>query len=364
MDTIQKLNFRAKAGIKDAKEELESRIDDKLLLSLKGINGEDIYLTGVSELEKRILDIKKLYKKVPQTRKVSTSILLEAHSSATIEGAHTTVERVKQCIDNPTTKDEKMVVNAIKASKYAYDNKITSDNIRFLWELVVEDVCENESKKGKLYRIGMVYIGDGTRIVHTPQKSELIEESINNAFNFFKTSKLDGIIKAFIFHFYFVYIHPFCDGNGRMARIINNSQLYHFGLKKMKHLPISTFIDANRSGYYKTITECEKFVLKNEEWLDISPFVSYMIDVFEQCIMNAILSTNLLTKNETLLLDKMNKNGKNSEITVKRTMKILKLSKSACRNILNSLVDKGYLKIDKSKKEYMYILLTSYNKLN
>lgn len=168
MDTIEKLQYRVKAGIVSAKEELDMRLKNKILLPLQGINNEKIYLTGINELTENVSNIKKLYKKVPESQRVSTVILLEAHSSATIEGAHTTVERVKECIEKPETKDEMMVVNALKGSKYAYNNKISAKNIRTLWEIVVKDVCENGQKAGSLYREGMVYIGNGARTVHTP----------------------------------------------------------------------------------------------------------------------------------------------------------------------------------------------------
>ena len=45
---------------------------------------------------------------------------------------------------------------------------------------------------------------------------------------------------SFAAHFYFVYLHPFCDGNGRCARILNASQLYHGGYQKMKTLPLAS----------------------------------------------------------------------------------------------------------------------------
>ena len=35
-----------------------------------------------------------------------------------------------------------------------------------------------------------------------------------------------SLIVSFAAHFYFVYVHPFCDGNGRTSRIINASSLY------------------------------------------------------------------------------------------------------------------------------------------
>ena len=65
-----------------------------------------------------------------------------------------------------------MVINTINGSNYAYGRPITPRNIRRLWERVVNGVCENEAHKGKLYRDGMVYIGNSTKIIHTPASPE------------------------------------------------------------------------------------------------------------------------------------------------------------------------------------------------
>ena len=56
------------------------------------------------------------------------------------------------------------------------------------------------------------------------------------------------MIGSFAAHFYFVYVHPFCDGNGRTARVINVSSLYHAGWKKMKRLPLSNAINNELNG--------------------------------------------------------------------------------------------------------------------
>ena len=68
--------------------------------------------------------------------------------------------------------------------------------------------------------------------------------------------------------------------------------------------------------------------------LDLSPFVSYMLDFFEQCMIDAALSRNELTPNETKLLDRMNRVSGTAEITVK----------------------KGYLTEDMSKVPFIYSL--------
>ena len=89
---------------------------------------------------------------------------------------------------------------------------------------------------------------------------------------------------------------------------------------------------------------------------DLSPFVSYMLDVFEQCMIDAALSRNELTPNETKLLDRMNLAPGNAEITVKKTAAILGNSESAARNTLRSLIRKGYLTENMSKRPFIYSL--------
>ena len=54
-DTIQKLEYRARAGIADAEENLNRRLNDRVLLPLKGIHGEALYLTGMRKLSEKAM---------------------------------------------------------------------------------------------------------------------------------------------------------------------------------------------------------------------------------------------------------------------------------------------------------------------
>lgn len=355
LDTIQKLEYHVRANIPGAKDELHRRLTDRVKLPLCGLNGESLYLTGMSELRNKVSKLDTFYAQLPAHRGVKDTILLDAWSSATIEGARTTVQQVRDHFKNPKTKDDRMVINTIAGTNYAYNHPITARNIRALWEKVVDGVCDNEAHRGTLYRDGVVYIGSGTRIVHTPARAEQLPELMDQWFSFREEETGDLLIRSFVSHFYFVYLHPFCDGNGRTARILNASQLYHGGYKKMKSLPLSSAINKQLSGYYSSLEDSE-IVLNGTEskWLDLTPFVSYMLDAFERCMMDAALSENTLSEKESKLLERMNKAGIHGEITVKKAATILRMSENGTRSVLEKLVKKGYLTVDKDKVPYIY----------
>ena len=356
-DTIQKLEYRARANIADAREELNNRLTDRLELPLSGLHGERLFLTGVAALRKKEAELEALYQQLPVHRGVRDMILLDAWSSATIEGARTTVQRVKDCFANPKTKDDRMVVNTIAGSHFAYAHPITPQNIRTLWEKVVDGVCENEDCRGMLYRDGMVVIGSADRVIHVPAQHERLPEYMGQWFAYTRADSLDLLIRSFVAHFYFVYLHPFCDGNGRTARILNASQLYHSGYRKMKNLPLSSAINNQLSGYYSSLADSETVLNGTQDkWLDLSPFVSFMMEAFERCLIDAALAANTLSDTEIKLLERMNHAGIQAEITAKKAAGILQRSEGGARAVLNSLVEKGYLTVDTEGVPYVYRL--------
>ena len=356
-DTIQKLRYRANAQIADAVQELNSRLNDRVELPLPGLHGEKLYLTGVTALYNRAAELYALYERLPISRGVNDTILLDAWSSATIEGARTTVDQVKKAFSNPRTKDDRMVINTVAGSNYAYGRPITAKNIRTLWEKIVDGVCENSEHMGLQYRDGMVYIGSSSRIIHVPATPEQLPELMEKWFAYRESETGNVLIQSFVAHFYFVYIHPFCDGNGRAARILNASHLYHNGYRKMKNLPLANAINNQLSGYYGSLSDSETVLNGSEiHWLDLSPFVSYMLDVFERCLIDAALSENALSDSEKKLLERMNKVGPKAEITSAKASQILDSSVDSARTVLNKLTQKGYLTVDTTHVPYIYRL--------
>ncbi len=343
-EPIFKLKVKADAGIEKAKQEIRSRKHNRMILPLHGIAGEQICVSLTNEIISAVQTVEVVYQKVTRKNKVQDMILLDAFHSATIEGARTTVDHVKKAFLEPKSRDDKMVVNTVKGCDYAYQNQINERNIRNLWEIFIAGVCENESKAGTLYRDGMVFIGSESKIVHVPAKPEHLEKMMDQLFCFLREDKLNRILKAFILHFYFVYIHPFCDGNGRTARVLTSSYLYHQGYKKMIYLPLSRTINENLSGYYGSLADSEwKYEEQGQVYLDITPFVAYMLEMFEKCMVTSILEENELDILQKRLLEKMKKRGTGAEITRKNVQKILGVPEQEATAVLQSMVEMGYL---------------------
>ena len=95
---------------------------------------------------------------------------------------------------------------------------------------------------------------------------------------------------------------------------------------------------------------------KKKGWLDLSPFIDYMQDIFEDSMVNAKLANNTLSETQRKILERMNRAGKNAEITVQKAVEITKLTADGTRKALNGLANEGYLTIDKSRKKYVYKL--------
>lgn len=355
-ESYETLKIKKKAGISSAAEELRYRKLHRELLPLSGLQNAKLYFVQTEEMQRRLESIDSLYQKVSREHKVKDIILLDAYHSATIEGARTTVEDVRRAYEKPKSKDNKMVVNTIHGMNYAYENPVTMENIRRLWEIVTQDVCENERLAGTQFRTGMVYVGSNTSIIHTPAKPEQIADMMGELFAFADASELNVWLTVGILHFYFVYIHPFCDGNGRVARILTQSFLLWKGMDKIKYLPLSRTINSSLSGYYACLKQSEIVQKGRDRWIDITPFVDYMLGVMEECMITSMKEDKKLSDNQRLLLTKMQKRGKGAEIGIAAAADILKVSQQTAGKLLNELAAMGYLDVVKRERKNIYIL--------
>jgi Fic family protein len=80
--------------------------------------------------------------------------------------------------------------------------------------------------------------------------------------------KLDPVIKAGVAHFWIVTIHPFEDGNGRIARAVADLALARSDQTKQRFYSMSSQIRIERKAYYDTLEACQKGSLDITAWLD------------------------------------------------------------------------------------------------
>lgn len=89
---------------------------------------------------------------------------------------------------------------------------------------------------------------------------EAIEAEMREFFRWWRLSlkTTDGLLRAGIAHFYFVTIHPFEDGNGRIARALTDMTLAQDEKLKMRYYSLSSQIMEERDEYYDVLEKCSK----------------------------------------------------------------------------------------------------------
>src|SRR3989338_3343286 len=92
-------------------------------------------------------------------------------------------------------------------------------------------------------------------------------------------SKIDGLLRAGIAHFYFLTIHPFEDGNGRIARGLTDMALAQDEKLKVRYYSFSSQIMEERDDYYKILEQSSKG--KN---LDLTDWLCWFLGCYQRAI--------------------------------------------------------------------------------
>lgn len=184
------------------------------------------------------------------------------------------------------------------------------------------------------------------------QVSTLMDEFIS----WLNDVEMEQLIKAAIAHLWFLTIHPFDDGNGRIARAITEMMLARSDSSPRRYYSMATYILAHRKDYYNAIERAEKRTSDVTEW--IVWFLSALQGAIEESdvTVSSVLHREAwwqgvagVQLNERqrkmlrLLLD--NFEGK---LTSGKWAKICKVSSDTALRDINDLVNKGLLKRDES----------------
>ena len=182
--------------------------------------------------------------------------------------------------------------------------------------------------------------------------SSLIQDEMTAFLKWFKVEiSSDPIIKAAVAHLWFITIHPFEDGNGRIARAITDLQLARADESNQRFYSMSAQMRKERNAYYDILEKTQKGSLDITEW----------IKWFLICLNNALIATDeilLLVKRKamfwehhaaTSLNDRqqimINKllDGFDGKLTSSKWAKIAKCSSDTAVRDINALLAKGIL---------------------
>ena len=268
---------------------------------------------SITEKLSRITSFQSL-KRMPTLRR--NNKIRSVHSSLAIEANSLSLDQVTDVISGKTVigpeKEIQEVKNAYKAYSMIQEFDGYSEKNLLRAHGIMTYLTDDEAGR---YRNHAEGVFDGSRVIFVAPPADMVPKLMNDLFVWLKNDNdTPLLIKSCIFHYEFVFIHPFNDGNGRTVRLWQNVLLTKWN-PIFEYIPIESQIQKYQSEYYEKISECHKagnsdafteFLLRmidetlddvirnmSRESMNISEQVNRLLDVMEKDIP---LSANELMK--------------------------------------------------------------------
>lgn len=208
------------------------------------------------------------------------TLILEAHSTTHIEGTHLTLDQSEQLltghkIKNANPEDVRELLNYKRAFDLVADYLGSGEPIRegLILEIhkrLVEGVRGNSATPGEYRKIQNYVVNLRTKkIIYTPPSAFQVPPMMSVLIEWLKLEKeINPVLVAGIAQFQLVHIHPFLDGNGRLARLLSTLYLYKTGYDFKRLFTISEYYDRDRSNYYNAIQSVRENDMDMTIWLE------------------------------------------------------------------------------------------------
>ena len=207
----------------------------------------------------------------------------EIFSTLEIENISTSRESIRKVLAGyaPRDESEERIYGMKKGLEFIsdYHNQINEENLYKLYRMAVGNYVDPENRlpAGSRYRNDAVYVVGG-KVTHEGLPWELLPKYMGAFMDFINVeTDIDDLAKAAIIHFYLAYLHPYFDGNGRMARLLQMWYLVQRGYAATMFVSLSALIRSSRSGYYKAYQQIEENA-QISGCIDVTPFVLYFAE--------------------------------------------------------------------------------------
>lgn len=278
------------------------------ILDLKRENGKRFYENGKRFYYDKIR-IHRLMKEIEDfieeepflddfnfSRKMILSLEIKTNNS--IEGLNDDINSIEEAIkSNNYQESNKRILNLYYAYRYILLNRqINKETIKKLYGILSKDLLDDyaQSNMGEYYRNRDVYILSSrpNQMLLSYEKGidpEKIEEAMNDLLQYMnqleEKTPIETFIHSQIIHFYFVYIHPYYDVNGRTARTLS---LWY--LLRKKAYPFVIFnrgISLSKGEY--------KHNVKKSYRGNITPFLEYVLKTLKKELEKEKIIYNIRT---------------------------------------------------------------------
>ncbi len=213
------------------------------------------YVSSISEKIGRITAISNLENK-PHLRK--NNRIRSIHSSLKIEANSLSLGQVRDVINGKTVLGEQKEIQEVKNAYDAYEkiSEIHPYSIKDLKKFhgIMTKYLLEESG---CFRLGEEGVFNGSECIFMAPPARFVPQLMDELFSWMKKASktVHPLILSCVFHYEFVFIHPFADGNGRMARLWHTAILSKWN-PVFEYIPIESQIEKFQDEYYEAIARC------------------------------------------------------------------------------------------------------------
>lgn len=193
------------------------------------------------------------------------AIIQSTESSNRIEGIEAPVERIKKLIDHKTTpknRSEQEIAGYRDALATIHANHA---NMPFTTSVVLQlhrDLYQFVAQQGGRWKMTDNEIAethpDGTKVIRfKPTSAHQTSDAMDRLHTLYKKGweqgEIDPLLLIPSYVLDFLCIHPFTDGNGRMARLLTLLLLYQSGFEVGRYISLEHLVEKQREGYYDAL---------------------------------------------------------------------------------------------------------------
>lgn len=313
-------------------------------------NISETMLNYVSQIMEQIGEISSYINlnKKPELRKQNR--INSIHSSLAIENNPLSKDEVKDIIDGTLVIGNKKDIQEVKN---AYDSYLRINEInpydlndlkkihKIMTYLTIED-NGNFRNHGECVR-------DGEKVIFVAPSEKMVPLLMQDLFDWINEAKkvVHPLILSSVFHYEFLFIHPFSDGNGRMARFWQTALLLNWK-PIFEYLPIESLIKKYQTEYYDVIDKCNENGNSNL-------FIEFMLKMILETIKEVYIEQKHIIKQDirTQILKMLRKKP---EITLVEMSKELGMSREGIIYNLNKLKEEGIIRRTGSKRKGSWIV--------
>lgn len=221
-------------------------------------------------------------------------------SSLAIEANSLSLDQVRDVINGHIVIGPQLEIDEVKDAYEAYQIIEKYEGFKEKDLLKVHGIIARSiDKEHGRYRSHSEGVRDERGVViHVAPSEKMVPKLMGDLFEWLKKDKdTPLLIKSCVFHYEFVFIHPFGDGNGRTARLWQNVLLMKWN-NLFEYIPIESHIFKHQSEYYKAISESNKNG-------NSDVFIEFMLEMINKTLDEVLTNVNKETKNISEQVNKL-----------------------------------------------------------